>query len=116
MPLAVSRLVQARTIEAGVDGIPVTAHSLRAARATTAVVSGAPIDRITDPTETSARSSTTTSDAPSARDRHEPGPRSLMYGPGSLWATGMTCNPGPCAPPRQGMAQAGETRRSVGAP
>jgi hypothetical protein len=50
--------VQARTIEARLDGIPVTGPLLRA---TLAAVSGAPIDRITDPTETSARSSTTTS-------------------------------------------------------
>ena len=45
-PRAVSRLVQARAIEAGFDGIPVTGHSLRAGHATTAAVNGAPIDRI----------------------------------------------------------------------
>jgi hypothetical protein len=56
--------VQARALEADVDGIPVTGHSLRATHATTAAVNGAPIDRITDPTETSARPSTTTSDPP----------------------------------------------------
>ena len=37
---------QARAIEAGFDGIPVTGHSLRAGHATTAAVNGAPIDRI----------------------------------------------------------------------
>jgi len=45
-PRAVSRLVQARAIEAGFEGIPVTGHSLRAGHATTAAVNGAPIDRI----------------------------------------------------------------------
>ena len=45
-PRAVSRLVQARAITAGFDGIPVTGHSLRAGHATTAAVNGAPIDRI----------------------------------------------------------------------
>lgn len=44
-PRAVSRLVQARSIEAGFDGIPVTGHSLRAGHAT-AAINGAPIDRI----------------------------------------------------------------------
>jgi integrase len=38
--------VQARSIEAGFDGIPVTGHSLRAGHATTAAINGAPIDRI----------------------------------------------------------------------
>jgi integrase len=37
--------VQARSIEAGFDGIPVTGHSLRAGHAT-AAINGAPIDRI----------------------------------------------------------------------
>jgi integrase len=45
-PRAVSRLVQQRAIAAGLDGIPVTGHSLRAGHATTAAVNGAPIDRI----------------------------------------------------------------------
>ena len=45
-PRAVSRLVQARAIEAGFEGVPVTGHSLRAGHATTAAVNGAPIDRI----------------------------------------------------------------------
>lgn len=45
-PRAVSRLVQARAITAGFDGIGVTGHSLRAGHATTAAVNGAPIDRI----------------------------------------------------------------------
>lgn len=45
-PRAVSRLVQARAIDAGFAGIPVTGHSLRAGHATTAAVNGAPIDRI----------------------------------------------------------------------
>jgi integrase len=45
-PRAVSRLVQARAIAAGFEGIPVTGHSLRAGHATTAAVNGAPIDRI----------------------------------------------------------------------
>lgn len=45
-PRAVSRLVRARAIAAGFDGIPVTGHSLRAGHATTAAVNGAPIDRI----------------------------------------------------------------------
>lgn len=45
-PRAVSRLVQARAIAAGFDGVPVTGHSLRAGHATTAALNGAPIDRI----------------------------------------------------------------------
>ena len=45
-PRAVSRLVQARAIEAGFDPIQLTGHSLRAVRATTAAANGAPIDRI----------------------------------------------------------------------
>jgi integrase len=45
-PRAVSRLVQARAIAAGFDGIPITGHSLRAGHASTAAVNGAPIDRI----------------------------------------------------------------------
>ncbi|MGC4111149.1 MAG: tyrosine-type recombinase/integrase [Nocardioides sp.] len=45
-PRAVSRLVQARAIAAGFDGVPITGHSLRAGHATTAAVNGAPIDRI----------------------------------------------------------------------
>jgi integrase len=45
-PRAVSRLVQARAIEASFDGIQVTGHSLRAGHATTVAVNGAPIDRI----------------------------------------------------------------------
>lgn len=43
---AVSRLLQARAIAAGFDGIPVTGHSLHAGHATTAAVNGALIDRI----------------------------------------------------------------------
>lgn len=43
---AFSRLVQQRAIAAGLDGIPVTGHSLRAGHATTAAVNGASIDRI----------------------------------------------------------------------
>lgn len=45
-PRAISRLAQARVNTAGFDGVPVTAHSLRAGHATTAAVNGVPIDRI----------------------------------------------------------------------
>ena len=44
-PRAVSRLVHARAIEAGFDGIQVTGHSLRAGHATTAALNGAPIEQ-----------------------------------------------------------------------
>ena len=42
-PRAVSRLVQARAMAAGFEGIGVTGHSLRAGHATTAAINGAPI-------------------------------------------------------------------------
>ena len=45
-PRAVSRLLQSRAIAAGLDGIPVSGHSLRAGHATTAAANGATIDRI----------------------------------------------------------------------
>jgi integrase len=45
-PRAISRLVQQRANAAGLDGMPVTGHSLRAGHATTAAVNGASIDRI----------------------------------------------------------------------
>ena len=45
-PRAISRTVQERAITAGLDGIPVSGHSLRAGHATTAAVNGASIDRI----------------------------------------------------------------------
>lgn len=42
----VSRMVQARARAAGLDGLPVSGHSLRAGHATTAAANGASIDRI----------------------------------------------------------------------
>jgi integrase len=45
-PRAISRTVQERANAAGLDGMPVSGHSLRAGHATTAAVNGAPIDRI----------------------------------------------------------------------
>lgn len=45
-PRGISRLVQARANLAGLDGMSVTGHSLRAGHATTAAINGASIDRI----------------------------------------------------------------------
>ena len=42
----VSRMLQARAAAAGLDGVPVSGHSLRAGHATTAAANGAAVDRI----------------------------------------------------------------------
>lgn len=42
----VSRMMQARAVAAGLDGLPVSGHSLRAGHATTAAANGAGLERI----------------------------------------------------------------------